>query len=136
MARTSPAVRREERDVLPVAEWVLVSFGGVSESGPAHHPHMGESLLAGNHKPHTPIHRRGSMPGYELVFISMSRGYGWHCLIGGEYSTAGNPPKTVSQARQEGVEHVRQVHGVRNPQWEERMRVASHAELFEARAFG
>ncbi len=76
------------------------------------------------------------MPGYELIFISMSRGYGWHCLIGGEYSTAGNPPKTASQARREGAEHVRQVHIVRDPGDEERLRVATYNELFSLRLFG
>jgi len=76
------------------------------------------------------------MPGYEIVFISMSRGYGWHCVIGDEYSTAGNPPKTVAQARREGAEHVRQAHGVREPGKEERQRVASHNELVSLRVFG
>ena len=75
------------------------------------------------------------MPGYELIYISMSRGYGWHCLVGGEYSTAGNPPKAVSQARREGALHMKQVHGVRVSE-EERFRVASYDELFSLRVFG
>ena len=76
------------------------------------------------------------MPGYELIFISMSRGYGWHCLLGEEYSTAGNPPKTVAQARREATSHLSQVHGIGDPGKEERLRVASHNELFNLRVFG
>ena len=76
------------------------------------------------------------MPGYELIFISMSRGYGWHCLTGGEYSTAGNPPTTIVQARREALEHLRQVHGVQSPGAEDQLRVATHRELFNLRVFG
>ena len=79
--------------------------------------------------------RRLSMPGYELIFISMSRGYGWHCLLCREYSTAGNPPNTVGQARREGALHLRQVHEVATSE-EDRFRVASYNELFSLRVFG
>ncbi len=55
------------------------------------------------------------MPGYALLLISMSLGFGWHRLIEGEYSTARSPPKTAARAQREGAVHVRLLHGIYGP---------------------